>query len=1278
LAEAERAWRDALAGFSSPTPLVIDRSTREPIDQVRRYEERLLPSTTRALAAAAGSLGLTLNTLMQGAWALLLSRYSGERDVVYGATVAGRPADVPAIESMVGLFINTLPVRAQIDPELPVSAFLTELQRRQAELRRYEHMPLVLIQGLSEVPRGQPLFSSLLVFENYPGQRGDSIHHADSLDRTFEQTNYPLTLLVAPGRELVIGALADDRFEDTAVRRLLGHLRRLLEGIASDPQRPVARLGMIGPAERRWLVRDLNATAVAMPPGRLAHHAFEARAREAGDRIALRCNGDALGYAELDARATALAGELRDLGVGPDVIVAMATERDPAMVVALLAVLKSGAAYLPLDPAYPSQRLDFMVQDAVPHVLITEPHLRERLPALARTVTVTADGRLWAVDGGSEQDTATAEATCPEHLAYVIYTSGSTGQPKGVMIPHGAVVNFLASMAREPGLRADDVLLAVTTLSFDIAVLELLLPMSVGAEVVICPRADAADGAALMSRLAGVRATVMQATPTTWRMLIDAGWQGDAGLTVLCGGEPLAPDLAEALLARAKSVWNLYGPTETTVWSSVERVVTSRAPTLGAPIATTQLHVLDVCGQPAPVGVPGEVCIGGAGLARGYLRRPALQAERFVDNPFGGGRLYRTGDLARRRADGALEFLGRMDHQVKIRGFRVELGEIEAVLRRHDAVQDAVSTVVERPAGPQLVAYVTADEERVRGMRSAEPAPTAAELVERWRDRWDETYRVGRAGSDPRFDLSGWTSSVTGLPMPEAEMAEWVDACVGRVRALRARRLLEIGCGTGLLLQRLAVECDEYWATDVSPSALAGVRDVCEQQGLASVRLLEHAAHELGDLPAGHFDVVVLNSVVQYFPSVEYLVDSLQSAFRLLAPGGAVFVGDVRSLPLLRVLHVSAALERARGNVPVERLRALVDDQVAAEQELVLDPALFLTLGRHLGTGADVAIWPRRGRFHNELTRFRYDVVLRRGDRSAAPDVDRALDWERDALRLETLREPLSRSDSTIVAIRGVPDARLAGPLATMELVDCAAEGQTVDDLRSALRSAAAAGGVDPEDVWALADELPYEFEVRCAVDRPPGTYDVVARRRGAAGGTSTAPPAEAADADLRRHANAPAARPDREWLTRGLRAMAEAQLPDYMVPSAIVVLESLPLTPNGKVDRRRLPNPQVPWADVSRRYVAPRTPTEERVAELFTAVLGIDRTGVHDDLFADLGGHSLLATRLVSRIRSELAVEFPLRALFEHPTVAAVAARIESDRAELPPVTAGYEEGTL
>ena len=500
---------------------------------------------------------------------------------------------------------------------------------------------------------------------------------------------------------------ATDLFDERTMRRMMAHFRNLLEGAVADPGERLLALPLMTAEERQSLLA-WNDTTVAFPQAERLHDAFERQASQRPDAIAVTCGETSITYGELDLRANRLAHALRQRGVDADRLVGVYLDRSVELVVALLGILKAGGGYVPLDPSFPAERLQFMLEDAkVPLVITTRDKLVDA-PRTETSQTLFLDSDAAEIDG--EVATACGPTSHSSDRAYVIYTSGSTGKPKGVEIPHTAAVNFLRAMAKEPGLTAEDILLSVTTLSFDISVLEIFGPLSVGGHVVLATKEQASDGLALMSLLSASEATVLQATPMTWRLLLEAGWPGDDRVKLLCGGEALSRELADELLDRGESLWNMYGPTETTVWSAVDRVELGREPVwVGRPIDNTQFYVVDEDLQPVPLGVPGELLIGGAGLAHGYLDRARLTAERFLPDAFDRrpeARVYRTGDLVRFRGDGRLEFFGRIDHQIKIRGFRVELGEIEAVLRAHPRLREAVVVARQARSGDtRLVCY---------------------------------------------------------------------------------------------------------------------------------------------------------------------------------------------------------------------------------------------------------------------------------------------------------------------------------------------------------------------------------------------------------------------------------------------------------------------------------------------------------------------------------------------------------------------------------------------
>ncbi|MCX4819023.1 amino acid adenylation domain-containing protein [Streptomyces sp. NBC_01142] len=789
---AATAWQQLLTGLEEPTRLVPAPPGRTPV-LPERHVARLDEDATRRITAWARERGVTLSSVLQGVWAVVLSALTGRDDIVFGTTTSGRPPEIPGVESMVGLFINTLPVRLTAPASRTLAEVVATAQAQHTELLPHQHLGLSRIQ--QDAGHGE-LFDTVLIFENYPLDPNALRDAVPGLTVTGIQgrdaTHYPLSLLVLPGEKLTLRLdHAPDLVTAEEAAAICGRVLRLLASLPDTADLPLARLDLLSAQERAQLLRTYNDTARDYPtaplreqlawqarpatedtPEERALQPFRAEVSAAGARVrggsapnpapqtpagpdapgrvdgaggqarpatedrgaggdapALRCGDERLTYAELHARADRLAHELAARGAGPGTLVAIALPRSTDLIVSTLAVVKSGAAYLPLDPDYPADRIGYMLDDAGPVLVLTTTAVAEVLPAVTERPYLALD-TAYAAELIAARPTGpvATPAPDPQDTAYTIYTSGSTGRPKGVVVPQGALINLVHDMAERFRIGAADRFLSVTTFGFDISNLEIFVPLLAGAELVLAERDTVRDPAALARLITDSDATVMQATPTLWHALVTEQPESLGALRVLIGGEAVGEPLADALRAASREVTNVYGPTETTIWSTAATLdgVRGGVPPIGRPIANTQVYVLDDALRPAPTGAIGELYIAGDGVARGYHGRPSLTATRFVPDPYGpaGSRMYRTGDVVRWGADGQIEYIGRADHQVKIRGFRIELGEVESALAAHaDVAQATVLAREDRPGDTQLVAYTVA----VEG-RTADPAELRAHL----------------------------------------------------------------------------------------------------------------------------------------------------------------------------------------------------------------------------------------------------------------------------------------------------------------------------------------------------------------------------------------------------------------------------------------------------------------------------------------------------------------------------------------------------------------------
>jgi amino acid adenylation domain-containing protein len=999
------------------------------------------------------------------------------------------------------------------------------------------------------------------------------------------------------------------------------------------------------------------------------HRYFEMQARHGPDAIALIFADTRMSYGELDDRANRFAHRLQALGVGPEIVVALCVERSLEMVVAMLGILKAGGAYLCIDPEYPAERQVFMLEDSGAALLLSQAGLIERLP-VNRPRTILLDDSELFTSGESGPPTS---AVTSENLAYLTYTSGSTGKPKGTEIPHRSVPGYLFDVDYAD-LNDEQTFLQYNSLSWDALTLELWTPLLHGACCVLFP-SRLPDLSEIATAIQEHRVTVLFLTSSMFNAVIDSIPEAILGVKQLwVGGEIVSvPHIRRAQeLSASTRLVNVYGPSECTVFSAaypiLERVTAEmQSIPIGKPIGDRKIYLLDARSHPAPTMAQGELCVGGPAVARGYLNRPELTAAMFTPNPFGkepGARLYRSGDFARHLSDGNIDFIGRADRQVKLRGFRIELAEIETVLRRHESVSDAAATVREDTKGEKrIVAYIV-PRALSEGLASNSGAGYIAQQVSEWQSVFEDIYLPEGRKSDPLFNFVGWNNSYTGEPIPEEEMREWLAGTVERILSLKPKRALEIGCGTGLLLFQIAPHCSQYSAKDFSEKALDYVREQLNRlrsdgREIASVALSQGTAVDFSDIPKGQFDTIILNSVIQYFPSADYLRDVVKGAVNSAAPGGRIFIGDVRSLPLLETFHTSIELSQANSIDSCRRLSDRVKSRVMEERELAVDPRLFLALSKEIPQITGVEALLKRGRNHNELNRCRYDLILHLG-----PEEREDVSYERWQGRpnLDHLVEILEKEDGPeALAFCGVPNGRLLGELAAVERLRLPDEFKTVAELRKSLQDAGESS-INPEFFWALGSRYQYDVEVGWDGPSSDGSYCVRLRRKNVTR-PATRLTIFANEVGLLRpyteYANQPVTTKVLTKLSHELRGYLKSKLPEYMNPSALVMLPELPRTSSRKLDHKRLPPPQMSLLEFDKLYVEPRTPVEKTLLQVWREVLCLEKIGVEDNFF-ELGGHSLMATQVVSRIRETFKIEMPLRDLFDTGTVASLSRRVE------------------
>ncbi|WP_144635194.1 non-ribosomal peptide synthetase [Bordetella genomosp. 13] len=1260
--EAQRQlawWRDQLGQDHPVLELPTDRPRRAgALHGAAAVHAFALPERDAlALQQAARQASSSTFMVLLAAFQALLFRYAGQSDVRVGTTHNNRTQ--PEIAGIVGFFVNLQVLRADVDGRMTLADLLR--QARQAVLGAQAHADLpfeMLVEALQpgRDPDHSPLFRVLMnhqalddgLLRALPGLSLQDLTQGRQAAR-FELALD--TMEYGPGDIRMRLTYAPALFDAGTIERLAAYYLCMLRACT---QQSDARVEDVELQEPMRLIETPAAPAAVAVQGctALLHRRIAQWAERDGAAPALTGGGVTLTRAQLDARANRVAHALRASGIGAQDRVGLMMPRGPDLVVALLGILKAGAAYVPLDPAYPADRLAYMVADCGMAGLVADA------PHAASAAELAPGLNIWTLDalaetGGREDDLALDLPA--QALAYVIYTSGSTGQPKGVGVTHHNVARLLDATQADLALGSADVWTLFHSYAFDFSVWEIFGALCLGGRLVTVDHAVSRSPEDFAALLRDESVTVLNQTPSAFRSLMQTQLAQAGALQslrlVVFGGEALDVGSLRPWIERygdqRPALVNMYGITETTVHVTHRRILRAdvdggRSP-IGRAIDDLRLYVLDAALRVAPLDIAGELYVSGAGVARGYLNRPGLTAQRFLADPFAadGARLYRTGDMARRRADGETEYLGRIDHQLKLRGFRIEPGEIETQLRACPGVADAAVSLRDGPDGQgRLVAYVVPAADQPGSAQDEAPS-----LVSQWETVFDGTYEH----TDVAPSFRGWNSSYTDAPIPEAEMQRWLDDTVARIRALGGRRMLELGCGVGLLVQHLATGAEQYLGTDLSARAVGDLRQwLATQPALRHVQLVRAQAT---DVPPGPHDVVVLNSVAQYFPALAYLGEVLRNASAALAPGGRIFVGDLRHPAHLHLFHATVLLHKADPDTPLRQLRQRVERAVEREKELVVDPAYFHEAAARLGLGA-ARVMLKRGGDGNELTRYRYDVALGPAETLGQARDVREVPWDALPAGVADVEALLRQQPDAALRVTGIPNARLSRDAAVWRALRDAARAEvTAAALRAEMQDVRAVG-IEPQELLALAEALGCEAHADWRGADPEGGYDVEFARPGAARSAAPAP-----RHDGRSVATDPLRAQRLAALPARVRTRLAGLLPEYMVPGHYALVDALPRTPSGKLDYRGLPEPEVAARPAASE--PPQGAVEQALAQVWGQALSLDSVG-RDDNFFEIGGHSLLAIRVKAMVAERYGCEIPIRSFFDHQTLREMAATLD------------------
>lgn len=1046
---------------------------------------------------------------------------------------------------------------------------------------------------------------------------------------------------------------------------LLEHISTLLKSVLSNPDMSLEKHTMMS-LEEREKVLSWNNTEVLYKNTMCLHSVFEEQVHKNPDLLAIKFMNESLTYSEFNILANKLSHFIRKLGIGPEVPVGIYMRRSSRMLIAIYAVLKAGGAYVPLDPDYPEDRLKYIVDDICPPVIITEGICSDFLSTNSRHI----------VDLNLIWDEVLSMPSCNpdsgvtlDNMAYIIYTSGSTGKPKGVIITHRAIVNRLFWMQDYFGITNTDRVLQKTPFSFDVSVWELFWPLMYGAGLIIAKPEGHKDSSYLIKLINEEQITTIHFVPSMLQRFLDNKNVSECKSLkrVICSGEALDKYLVDDFFNKFNiGLFNLYGPTEAAVdvtYYKCKKQDKRKLVPIGRPISNCQLYILNQNLELSPIGVPGELYIGGVCLAREYHNQPELTAERFISNPFSNdtdSRLYKTGDWVRYRWDGEIEFLNRKDNQVKIRGFRIELGEIENCIRQHPRVSETVVSVYEDSIGERkIIGYLVPRKE-------VDSCSNELKQVDQWQKIYDTTYSSSDIYNekDHMSDFSGWISSYTGKQIPQEQMIEWVSTTVERILDLKPKNVLEIGCGTGLLLYRIAPHVDSYIGCDLSSVVVEKLTQEIADKGeeLSHVKVYHGSADDFSYIGDQKFDCIIINSVIQLFPSIRYLMDVIVNALKVLDDNGCLFIGDIRNYEQMNLFHNSVQFFQSKPTTKVSFFRHQVMNRIDKEKELLIHPDFFVKLAEYCHDVSSVDLMVKAGVSINELTKFRYDAVIYKGKKNqlTKPEI---INWDSTPISLEDLECKLKDSLLEEYNIINVPNERVTIDSIIYNKINSLNSDETLETLYEIIKSKDSSFGLEPNDIYTLCKKFNKK-----AVIKPSGIdkVDVIIKpyvnqsenneinmssdKKGVA---------DIEAYEISKYANNPTKVLDSSNILDEVKQYIETMLPNYMVPSVFMIIDKIPLLPNGKLDRKSLPEPVFIRPDISTEYIPPQSPTEEKIRSIWSDILGIEQIGIHDSFF-ELGGHSLLALKLLSSLSEQFLVEISLQEFLEKPTIANIAVILE------------------
>ncbi|MBB6270489.1 amino acid adenylation domain-containing protein [Pedobacter cryoconitis] len=1252
-------WQRKLAGTALLNlPVDFARSAMQSV-RGETMKLKLSKTLTAQLKQFSVQQDVTLYMTLLAAFKVLLNRYCSQDDICVGGAISGRMQQ--ELEGLIGFFVNTLALRTDLSGDPDFSEVLQRVKATTLEAYDHQEAPfekvVKLVMGERDTSRN-PLFQVVFVLQNAPEmpamKMGDAVMERTAGHYRTSQFDLHFSVFETADGLYADVAYCSDLFRASTIRRLTEHFEALLHAIVLDPAVKIADIPMLGGEESRQLLQDFSGAEADYPVEETIVSLFQKQVLRTPDRIALTFETQELSYLQLEKRSDALAVRLRREGVTQGSLVPICTGHALEMMIGIMGVLKAGGVYVPVDPEYPQDRIRFMLEDTKATLILVLEHTVPVLESLTTARLICLSDQLEDVES-----TELLPAVEPEHPAYIIYTSGSTGRPKGVIIPHRNVVRLFMTSVPLYDFNEQDVWTMFHSYCFDFSVWEMYGALFYGGRIVIVPRAIAKDTIAFASLLSTEKVTVLNQTPSAFYVLqeyVSGSPQPLSLRYVIFGGEALHPSRLKGWhqwYPECKLI-NMYGITETTVHVTYQEIgeqeMNSGGSKIGKPIPTLYAYILDARLQPVPIGVPGELFVAGAGVASGYLNREELTRERFIPHPFSADpeeKIYRTGDLGRWMEDGSIEYLGRIDTQVKIRGYRIEPGEIEHALNRLSQVaENCVVLKADAAHDKKLVCYYVPDHEIVKELEQS----LYEDQVNNWKILYEDTY--GNSASDTgdeEFNIAGWNDSFTGGAIPAADMEAWLNDIAGVILSQQPENVLEIGCGTGMIYYQLAPHIKSYVGVDLSEVSIAQIRHHVSQHAaqFPVTHLRACGAHEVKAGEMEKTDTVIMNSVIQYFPGEDYLTRIIAANISRLEGRGRIILGDVRDYRLLYAFKSRLSLAKIQERADVAEFQWLVDQEMMKEEELCFTPDYFYQLALQFPEISHVEIRWKGGDYVNELSLYRFTVILHIGLKKEVREVP-WLAWDGIKAKTEQLFEDLPAE----IAISGIPNPRLWKERQLLQALN----NHSAINVRDFIRATEQPGAENEKVTLLLNTAVEKGYQIRMMPANDPLQMELLLELEPK--GDLIAPLYQA-NPELP-FTNIPLFPDITAILQKQIRQELSAAIPDYMIPADLIALQRMPVTGNGKTDRgflSRLEDQQ--WKHHA-EYQAPATEKEELLADIWMEILGLDRVGVKDNFF-ELGGDSIRVVKVAARIRKLTGVEVSVADIYRSRTILELAELLAS-----------------